>query len=207
MKRILLCFAFLLLTLASKVDAQAACTRISPIAQTCAFNLTWQAPVADATHDPATSYAVQRKIGTGAFVDIATVTVLNYTDTIANDPGNTLISYQVISANAAGRDGPSNLVARTTPVITPALPNPPTGLQVSALSGSQVRLTWKDNSKNEIGFQTERNGAINDEYAMNTTTAVDGDLHPRTWYTYRIRALGDAGTSAWSNSVKTKTLR
>src|SRR5689334_3635945 len=135
MKRILLTLALLLL--ASAAQAQT-CTRVSANAQNCVFSLSWQAPVIDANHDPATSYIVQRKIGSGTFSDLATVTALSYQDTLTNDPGNTSVTYQVVSANSAGRDGPSNAVTKTTPAIPAAVPNPPTGLQVSALSPSQI---------------------------------------------------------------------
>ena len=202
MKRLLFVLFFLLL--ASSANAQT-CTRVSSTAQNCVFNLSWSAPATDATHDAATSYQVQRKDGAGSFATVATVTTLTYTQTLFNDPGNATYCYQVISANAAGPDGPSNSVCKTTPAIPALIPNPPSNLTVSALSNSQIRLTWRDNSDNELGFQVQRNGAIVNEYAMNTVTAIDSGLTPRTWYTYKVRAINDAGSSAWSNASKTKT--
>jgi hypothetical protein len=37
-----------------------------------------------------------------------------------------------------------------------AIPNPPSDLAVTALSSTQIRLTWTDNSSDEVGFRIER---------------------------------------------------
>ena len=113
---------------------------------------------------------------------------------------------RVRATNTVGDSGYSNVGCGNSPV-TPKPPSTPQGLTVSALTSTSIRLAWKDTSDNELGFQVERNGQITSAYAMNQTTAIDTQLTPRTWYTYRVRAFGDAGESAWSNSAKTKTLR
>jgi hypothetical protein len=103
----------------------------------------------------------------------------------------------------------SNTACKTIPKII-TIPNAPSGLQVSAISRTEIRLTWKDNSTNELGFQAERRGNGDTEvleYAMNQSVAIDTGLQRNTRYDYRVRALGDAGTSAWTSRVKTKTLR
>lgn len=207
MKRIL---GAAILVLLSAVWAHAqTCAKTSSTTQTCTFHVAWVAPAVDSAHDAATSYVVQRKDGAATtFSDVATVTALNYNDAVAGDPGNFSRCYQVVSVNATGRDGPSTQVCKTSPAIVPSLPNPPTGLTVSAISNTAIQLTWNDNSDNELGFQAQRSGAGQTalvEFAMNAAIGVDYGLLPRTWYTYKIRALGDAGTSAWSNSTKTKT--
>jgi titin len=71
-------------------------------------------------------------------------------------------------------------------------------------------LSWRDNSENEIGFEVERtaNGVIKllQQYA-DQTTLVDTGLKKNTWHYYRIRALGVAGPSPWTNKVRVRTLR
>jgi len=80
----------------------------------------------------------------------------------------------------------------------------PSGLAATVVSSSQVDLTWTDNSDNETGFSLERSvgGAAFDQIA---TLAADA-----TWYSdtsvpdgsvvqYRIQAIDDTSTSAYSN--------
>jgi len=208
MKRFL--FTLLALLVASVVEAQT-CNRTGPGAQTCTFNLSWAAPAVDATHDAATQYIVQRKDGAGSFADIATVNAptLAYTDSIANDPGNVQRCYQVVSANAVGRDGPSNGVCKTTPAVPALIPNPPTNFQVSALSQSEIRLNWRDRSDNEDGFLARRDGdgqtVTLDIANANATTAIDTGLKRRTRYCYEIAAFNGAGVSNWSRRDCTRT--
>lgn len=206
MKRIFITICLLLL--AAQAQAQT-CTRVSSTAQNCVFSLSWQAPVVDAQHDPATSYIVQRKIGAGAFADLATVTSLTYQDTLNNDPGNTSVTYQVVSANGAGRDGPSNAVTKTTPAIAPTVPNPPSGLQVSALSISQILLTWADRSTDETFFQAriKQTGQLYPEFAANSTSGTIGGLKRNTNYDVQIASGNSAGLSAFTPYVRVRTLK
>jgi hypothetical protein len=94
---------------------------------------------------------------------------------------------------------------------TPA-PAAPTGLAASALSTSQVRLTWTDRSDNETGFRVERcTGSGCTTYALvattgaNVTTWDDSGLATSTTYGYRVAAVNGGGTSAWSNAVSVST--
>lgn len=87
----------------------------------------------------------------------------------------------------------------------------PTALTVSAVSGSQVSLSWTDNSGDETGFQIERQ-AGNGPYVLaavqppNVTRFADTGLSPNRTYTYRVRAIYGLGGSAYSNEVSATTL-
>lgn len=100
----------------------------SVFAQT--YSLSWQAPAVDATHDPATSYLVQRKTGSTAFVTIATVPTTNYVDTIANDPGGVTYTWQIIASNANGLGAASGQVSATTPAQPPPAGSSPNNTRV-----------------------------------------------------------------------------
>jgi alpha-tubulin suppressor-like RCC1 family protein len=89
--------------------------------------------------------------------------------------------------------------------------NAPLNLTATAVSSSQIYLSWQDNSINKDGFEIERstNGA---NYALlstlnaNTTTYSDPDLSPFVNYYYRVRAFNTIGDrSNWSNIVSAST--
>ena len=80
-----------------------------------------------------------------------------------------------------------------------------------ALSSSQIRLTWTDNSNNENAFKLYRSldGTTFTEIAKpgpNATTYTDTGLASGTTYYYRIRSYNEAGSSAYSAIKSAKTL-
>ena len=90
----------------------------------------------------------------------------------------------------------------------------PTGLQASALSASQIRLTWQDNAGTEDGFRIERCAGLGctgfTEVAVvghDVTSYVDGGLARNSQYSYRVRAFNAGGVSAYTNVATTKTRR
>jgi hypothetical protein len=76
----------------------------------------------------------------------------------------------------------------------PPAVNSPSGLSATAVSSSQIDLTWQDNSDNEHGFKIERgldgeNFSEIDEVAENITSYSDTGLDAATTYYYRVRAF------------------
>jgi hypothetical protein len=77
-------------------------------------------------------------------------------------------------------------------------------------SAHQARLSFRDRSDNELGFELERSpdGLT---FAPLVTLAADDDQHddlgltPATHYFYRVRAFNGAGASAWSSVVEVVT--
>lgn len=101
-----------------------------------------------------------------------------------------------------------------TPTPAPAPPAAPTNLTASAVSGSQINLSWQDNANNETGFAIERcTGLVCSNFAQiatvgaNVTTYQDTGLSSRTAYRYRVRAFNDAGFSGYSNIASARTGR
>jgi hypothetical protein len=97
-----------------------------------------------------------------------------------------------------------------TPI--PQVPAAPGTLTATALSRSQIRLSWSDQSNNETGFTIERcTGAGCTSFASigqvpaGTTTFVNAGLNRRTTYRYRVRAVNAAGSSGYSNTASATT--
>lgn len=76
------------------------------------------------------------------------------------------------------------------------------------LSNSEVILSWKDNSPDELGFIIERKkGSIGifKEIATvgpNITSYTDGDIIPNCTYYYRVRSFCAAGFSCYSKNAR-----
>lgn len=96
-------------------------------------------------------------------------------------------------------------------VLRPALaPASPTNLRIAIVSASQVKLTWKDNSKNENAFGIYRQEIL-DKSALNTsvgavnaniTTFTDTGLNPGSTYSYQIIAINASGRSDFSTKAE-----
>lgn len=100
------------------------------------------------------------------------------------------------------------LYRSTTPL---ALPLPPTNLKVTGSTFNSVRLEWDNNSDNETSFVLERSIGNNSNFAPFATLTFSNQalkagtfiqtVNPSTTYFYRIAAVNNAGTSAYSNEI------
>jgi oligosaccharide reducing-end xylanase len=92
----------------------------------------------------------------------------------------------------------------------PSTPLAPSSLGTSAVSSSQINLTWADNSNNETGFSIERKTGTGAFAQVTTvgagvTTYNNTGLTASTAYTYRVRAYNANGNSAYSNESSATT--
>lgn len=93
-------------------------------------------------------------------------------------------------------------------VIVP--PSKPTQLNAVAISSTEIKLTWQDNSDNEEGFKIERKTEV-EEWSQittveeNATEYTDSELKPNKTYYYRVRAYNEGGYSGYSNEAYAKT--
>jgi fibronectin type 3 domain-containing protein len=94
--------------------------------------------------------------------------------------------------------------------FTPLAVNPPaapSALTATATAGTQVNLSWTDNSNNETGFLIERKTGAGGDYGQvatvkaGSTSYIDTALSTGTEYFYRVRATNTAGDSAYSNEA------
>ena len=89
------------------------------------------------------------------------------------------------------------------------LPETPLNLTASALSSSEVSLSWVRADRNELGFRLERSQGggfvLAAETEPETTEFTDSGLEPNTTYLYRVAAFNAAGLSIWSEEVSVTT--
>src|SRR6266568_3042522 len=87
------------------------------------------------------------------------------------------------------------------------VPAAPTNLVATAVSGSQINLSWTDNSTNETSFKIERKTGSGGTYSQiatvgtNVTTFSNTSLAAGTTYFYRVRASNSSGNSAYTNEA------
>jgi thermitase len=152
-----------------------------------------------------TGFKIERSLdGLGNWTEVAQTgaNATSYTD--GGLSAATTYYYRVRANNGNGDSGYSNVANATTQ--TPPPPASPSNLAATALSTSEIGLTWTDNSSDETGFRIERSpGGANSwteifTTGANATTYTDGGLAADTTYDYRVSAFNAYGSSAPSAS-------
>ncbi len=83
------------------------------------------------------------------------------------------------------------------------VPNTPTKLVLKALSDSEVKLQWKDNSDNEQAFEIYQNGEFLYVLDENSTSKIISNLQRGTTYTFKVIAANEVGKSYATQSTIT----
>ncbi|MBK7906402.1 MAG: fibronectin type III domain-containing protein [Gemmatimonadetes bacterium] len=116
--------------------------------------------------------------------------------------------YRVRAFNVVGSSAFSSVVATST-----RPPTAPTGLNAITVSGTRIDLNWTDAADNESGFVIERcSGAGCSTFTQlatppaNVTSYQDLSAPLDLSYTYRIRAVNNAGPSGDSNDATAGTI-
>jgi len=124
---------------------------------------------------------------------------------------STTYYYKVRAEGATQDSAYSSAVSATTNASGSSIPTAPSGLSATAVSGTQVNLSWTDNSSNETGFEVKR--ATDSGFTQNVvwigniqgTTYANTGLTASTTYYYKVRAEGTAGKSAYTSAVSVAT--
>ncbi len=154
--------------------------------------------------DDETRFEIQRREEAADFELLATAgaDATAYDDATATS--GTAYTYRVRAVNGAGASGFSNPAS----VVTPG-ELAPSDLVATALSATEVELTWRDNALSEGGYQIE--GAAGLEAAGNGFTllaTVPADSERAVVpglaagiYRFRVRAFGGVGESSYSGEA------
>jgi chitodextrinase len=180
---------------------------------TSQINLSWTASTDNLA---VAGYRVERCLGSACttFTQVATPTTTTFSDT--GLAASTAYRYQVRAADAAGNlSAYSSIMTATTQTAPPdtAAPTAPGTLVASAISASQINLTWAASTDNVgvTGYQVERcQGAACSSFAplaaVTTTSYSSTGLTATTSYSYRVRATDAAGNlSAYSSTASATT--
>lgn len=172
------------------------------------INLTW-----NDESSAEEAYVVQRKTGNGSFQEVGTTTAnaQSYSDT-GLAPG-TEYSYRIYAKSASKKSMLSNEATATTQGSQQYKVIAPTNLTASAVSTSQINLSWTINSLYESGFTVERKSGSGSFGVIKTLASKifsysDSGLVAGTTYTYRVRAKGNGINlldSDYSNEVTATT--
>jgi len=167
------------------------------------INLAW---TDKATNE--SGFKIERRTGsTGTYSEITTVGANVATYSSDGLAAGTNYYYRVRAYNEAGNSAYSNSVYAKTFAA-----QAPSNLTATAVSKSQINLTWTDNSNNESSFKIYRKKGLTGTWALVKTTTVNATYWSNTGlsygsqYFYRVRAYNSKGYSAYSNEANATTL-
>ena len=151
-------------------------------------------------------FKIERKTGAaGTYGEIysTAANATTYNNTGLGD--GTVYYYRLRSYNSDGNSSYSNEAYATTTLAAPS------NFVATAISSSQIDLSWMDNSTNESGFKIERatTSPPTTEIAtvgQNAASYSNTNLAENTTYYYRVRAYNSNIYSTYSNESSTSTL-
>jgi N-acetylmuramoyl-L-alanine amidase len=121
--------------------------------------------------------------------------------------------FNIINSEAGKNNSADALLYAVLDFVGVTAPSAPSGLAATALSSSQIRLTWTDNSGIEDNYRIERATAAGGPWTQiastgaNVTTFTNSSLTGGTTYYYRVRAFDThLGNSAYSGTANATTI-
>lgn len=151
-------------------------------------------------------------VSNGTYAIIANIggTETSYSD--AGLTASTTYYYRISGSNAVG-PSPVSIIANASTQAPPlTAPTTPNSLVATAISDTQINLTWMDQSSNESNFKVERATSAGGPYsilatvAANTTSYSSVGLTAATTYYYRVSSTNTAGSSSPTSVASASTL-
>ncbi|MDH3539378.1 MAG: Ig-like domain-containing protein [Acidimicrobiia bacterium] len=152
----------------------------------------------------AQGYSVERALAnSGAFSEIGTTTSMTSHRDMFITAGVTY-DYRVRALGAGGFSPYSDIVTATAPEAPPEPPPAPAGLTATPQpSFDSIDLAWTGSGPLAQEYSVERalagSGSFAEISATTVTTYRDVSVAPGVTYDYRVRAIGEAGFSPYSN--------
>ena len=153
-------------------------------------------------------FYLERRTSTGSYAE---VNQPGPAVTTFDDTGLTAATAYLYRLRVETGAGFSAYSAEATATTTQALPAAPTNLQATAVSTTQVSLTWTNNAPTATAIRVESRTATASAFtdigaaATITSTAII-NLQANSTYTFRVRAQSAGGYSSYSNEATVTTL-
>jgi fibronectin type 3 domain-containing protein len=159
-----------------------------------------------------TGFQLQRRLE-GATVEWTTIatpapTAVSYVDTGLTS--STTYRYRIAASNGFGTSPFSNEVTVTT--LSLPIPSAPTNLVATAVSTTQINLSWSLGGTNQTAFQIERSAGSPGNWqniavvpGQFLTSYQNTGLNEGTTYFYRVFAVNEFGPSPASNIANATT--
>ncbi len=175
------------------------------------------------SHDPANAGGAYFAWSYGHFVNSVFRTVMSYPGTCGctrvpyfSNPNVIYAGYPTGIPDQRDNAKTANLTISTVSAFrgssssTSTTPSVPSNLTSLALSSTQIKLNWLDNSADELGFKIQRSqDGINfvevASTGANVVNYTNTNLSASTSYYYRVIAYNGAGDSSPSNISNTTT--
>jgi hypothetical protein len=152
-------------------------------------------------------HRLERKTGAGAFAEVATIEPNRTFYRNSGLAAGTTYVYRVRAKQGGSYSGYSNEVT----VTTLAVPSAATGLAISSVQSTRMRLTWtRSASVDEVGYIIERStgGAYTEIVRVHAgvTSFLATGLSPSTMYYFKVTAFNAVGSAAAAGPVNDTTL-
>jgi len=187
------------------------------------INLSWIAP-SETYGQSIMGYKIERKVAEGTYVTVVENTGTATTYSVTGLKTGTTYTFVVSAHFSIGGTARSNEASATptstsapppTPPPATTAPNPPSGLTATAISSTQISLSWTAPSNNGgsviTGYKIEEKNGTGTYSVLVANTGNTNTSYSRSGlatgltYTYRVSAINSIGTGSSSGEDSATT--